>query len=407
MSIVALQGSLDSFKLPDVLSFFNEGKKTGMLTVSNDSREAYVFCRAGAVVYAASNQDSLRLATLLLRKKHISKDQADRIDDIMLHSGGRFGDVAVKHGVLTESQLDEFLKIQVSEVLYDTFLWKGGTFMFYEGFDLPSDAVTIDVDLANLIMEGARRIQEWEECLQLLPDSEAIFRVVSHPESENITLSAQEWKVLFLINGMRTLEDLCRDSEEDPLTVYRVIYGLSANKLIEPVERHDQGMTGAVAPIDEDTMWQSKKADRFGEDSTLRDVGDDTSLLVSPDAKLAYKDVVRTTVAQLAIGNGDLAGTVLLLTDPDYTLGRQSDNTIQITDLGISGHHARIFRGPEGYVIEDLKSRNGTWLNGTRVFHAVLQHNDDIRIGATDLKYQVLYDGATRSGAATPRVDGS
>jgi uncharacterized protein DUF4388/FHA domain-containing protein len=399
MSIVALQGSLDSFKLPDVLTFFDSGRKTGMLTVSNDGREAYVFCRNGAVVYAASNQESLRLATLLLRKKRITRDQAETIDDLMLHSGGRFGDVAVKHGVLTESQLDEFLKIQVSEVLYDSFLWKNGTFAFYEGFDLPSDAVTISVDLANLIMEGARRISEWEECLQLLPDSEAVFRVITRPETEKITLTSEEWKVLFLINGVRTLEDLCRDSEEDPLTVYRVVYGLATNKLIEQVDRRQQGVTAAVADIADETMRQAFDDD-FRDDSTVRETGDDTSLVVSADAKLAYKDVVRTTVAQLGIANGDLAGTVLLLTDAEYTLGRQSDNTIQITDLGISGHHARIFRGPEGYIIEDLKSRNGTWLNGTRVFHAVLQNNDDVRIGATDLKYQVLYDGATKASVA-------
>jgi len=118
------------------------------------------------------------------------------------------------------------------------FLWKDGAFAFYEGFDLPSDAVTIAVDLPNLIMEGARRIQEWEECLQLLPDSGAVFRVIARPESDKITLSADEWKVLFLINGQRTLEELCRDSAEDPLTVYRVVYGLSANKLIEQLEEH-------------------------------------------------------------------------------------------------------------------------------------------------------------------------
>src|SRR5438034_3953150 len=143
MSMVALQGSLDSFKLPDVLTFFNSTKKTGMLTVSNDGRESYVFCREGAVVYAASNQDSLRLATLLLRRKLISREQSEVIDDLMLRGAGRFGDVALQQGILSPEQLDEFMKIQVSEVLYDSFLWKGGTFAFYEGFDLPKDAVTI------------------------------------------------------------------------------------------------------------------------------------------------------------------------------------------------------------------------------------------------------------------------
>ena len=398
MSIIAVQGSLESFKVPEVLTFLDASGKTGMLTVSNDGREAYVFCRRGAVVYAASNQESLRLAALLTRKNQISREQAEMIDDLMLRGGGRFGDVAVREGVLSPQELDEFLKVQVSEVLYDTFLWKAGTFMFYEGFDLPPHAVTIAVDLTNLIMEGARRIDEWEECLQLLPDSTAVFRVVSRPETEKITLSADEWKILFLINGQRSLEELCRDSAEDPLTVYGVVYGLLANRLIEEVER-DNTPAGADS-LAEATILQNMPG--FSEDTTFVETDDDTSLLVSSEARLTYKEVVRTTVAQLAVGNGELEGTVLLLTEPEYTLGRHSENAIQLLDLGISGHHARIFRGPEGYVIEDLKSRNGTWLNGTRVFHAILQNNDELRLGGTNFTYQVLYDGVARTSLTAP-----
>lgn len=409
MSMVALQGSLDSFKLPDVLTFFNNARKTGMLTVANEAREAYVFCRSGEVVYAASNQESLRLASLLVRRNQLTKEQAERIDDLMLRGGGRFGDVAVREGVLTESKLDEALKIQVSEVLYDTFLWKTGTFTFYEGFDLPREAVTIAVELPNLIMEGARRIQEWEQCLQLLPDSSVVFRVVTRPETEEITLSAEEWKVLFLINGQRSLDELCNDSEEEPLTVYRVMYGLAANKLIESVERRD---TNANRPIPPSVIGDETMRHRFVEDDAVTVLeaaepatlvaGDDKSLLVSSDARLAYNDVVRGTVGQLTIVNGDHAGTILILTDAEYSLGRQPDNSIQLTDLGISGHHARVFRGPQGYVIEDLKSRNGSWVNGSRVFHTVLQNGDKIRIGATDMRYEVLYNGARRKSVSTP-----
>jgi hypothetical protein len=399
-SIVALHGSLEAFKLPDVLAFVNSAKKTGMLTVASETREAYVFCRNGSVVYAASNQESMRLGTLLLRKRNISKEQAETIDDLMLRGRGRFGDFAVTQGVLSEPQLDEYLKIQVSEVLYDSFLWKAGTFTFYDGFDLPPDAVTISVDLTNLIMEGARRIEQWEECLQLLPDSGAVFRVIPRPESEKITLTADEWKVLFLINGQRTLEDLCRDTTEDPLTVYRVVYGLWANKLIEEVEGiSDAGLTIAVPGVLTPDTSSNDPEEENVEDTVIDAPVDDTNLLTTPGARLAYKDVVRTTVGQLAVLNGDLEGTVYLLTDAEYSIGRQPDNTFQIADLGISGHHARIFRGPDGYVLEDLKSRNGTWLNGTRVYHAVLQSSDAIRIGSTDLKYEVLYDdGPTRPG---------
>jgi hypothetical protein len=394
MSAVSLQGSLDSFKLPDVLTFLNSIGKTGMLTVTQAEREAYVFFRAGAVVYAASNQESLRLGPLMVRRKEITRDQAGEIDDLMLRSGGRFADIALQKGVLNESQLDDFLKIQVSEVIFDAFVWKSGDFAFFDGIDLPAQAVTISIDLANLIMEGARRINEWEECLRLLPDSSVVFRVVSNPEAEKITLSLDEWKILFLINGQRTLEDICHDTEADAFQVYRLVYGLQANKLIEagtPRSDDTDGFTGPVAAMEEVTVRQP--LGEFTGDTTERDASnDDTSLLIAADATLSYSDVVKKTVARILIRSGEGAGTVIPLIESEYVIGRQKGNQIQLNDLGVSAHHARLFRGPEGYVVEDLKSRNGTWLNGTRIFHSVLHDGDEIRVGATDLHYEVLFD---------------
>ena len=53
-----------------------------------------------------------------------------------------------------------------------------------------------------------------------------VYRVVPKPQDEKVTLTADEWKILFLINGVRTLEELCHDAEDDPFQVYRVVYGL-------------------------------------------------------------------------------------------------------------------------------------------------------------------------------------
>ena len=120
----------------------------------------------------------------------------------------------------------------------------------------------------------------------------------------------------------------------------------------------------------------------------MRERDDDTSLLVSEEAKLSLHDVVKPTIAQLTfIGLGQMVP----LSEQEYLVGRHRDNQIVIHDLGVSGFHARIFRGPDGYIIEDLKSRNGVWLNGTRVFQAVLKQGDKLRLGATDLTYEILF----------------
>jgi hypothetical protein len=349
MSSASLQGSLASFKLPDVLTFLNSTQKTGMLTLTRGEKEAYVFFRAGALVYAASNQEPFR---------------------------GRLA------AIVSKKSSDDTAKIEVSEVIYDAFMWTSATFAFYDDIDLPANAVTISIDLANLIMEGARRIREWQECLRLLPDSSAVFRVAANPESEKVTLSRDEWRILFLINGQRSLDDVCRESETDPFRVYRVVIGLLANKLIQPA---------TIQNLDEtaDATVRQSAAD-FGGDSTVRE--DDTSLLVADDATLAFKDVVRKTVAQLLIIGGEDEGTVIPLVENEYRIGRQRDNQIVLRDLGVSARHARIFRGPDGFAIEDLKSRNGTWVNSARITQSILQSGDEIRLGATDLRFETLFD---------------
>jgi hypothetical protein len=388
VSNASLAGNLAIFKLPDIFTFLASARTTGMLTLASGEKEAYVFFRVGQIIYAASNQESLRLGSILQRKKKITREQAAAIDTFVVRGAGRFGEIAVEQRVLTQEQIDEFLKVQVAEVVFDAFVWQEGTFAFYDGFDLPPHAVTITIDLGNLIMEGARRIEEWEHCIALLPDSQVVFRVVTDPQAEKITLSLDEWKILFLINGQRTLEDLCRDVDDDAFNVYRVVYGLFASKLIEPVSGE---AAEPAPPTADDTMRQT--AMTFGGDSTVTDLGDDTNLLVSSEARLSYGDVVKKTIAQLSITNGDDAGKTYPLSESEHHIGRLFDNDILLNDLGISGHHARIYRGPEGYAIEDLKSRNGTWLNGARVYHSQLAHGDQLRLGATDLRFEVLFEG--------------
>ncbi|HEX8170860.1 MAG TPA: DUF4388 domain-containing protein [Thermoanaerobaculia bacterium] len=391
MADAVLHGSIAAFPLPEVLTFLSTTRKSGTLTVAHESKRASLFFDGGALVYAGSNQEHFRLGSILARRKQITREQRERIEAAMQQDGPQFGQLAVQQGAIDETQLRDFLKVQVSEIVYDAFVWPVGTFAFSRDAALPPYAVTISVDLANLIMEGARRIGEWEQVRELLPDANAVFRVVATPKDERITLTAEEWKVLFQINGQRTLEELSQQSEYDALQVYRIVYGLLANQLLEPAPAARIADDTSTRPVTvaESTIRQSTP--QFGAESTLRDASnDDTSLLVSSEARLSYSDVVSTTVAQLTIANGDGTARVVALTEPEYLIGRNRENSIQIIDLGVSSFHARIYRGAEGYLLEDLKSRNGTYINGTRVYHASLADGDTVHVGQTDLLYEVL-----------------
>ncbi len=398
MTDAVLRGTLRSIPIAAILTFLQSLQKNGTLILTNVRKETGVVFRDGAVVYATSNQEQFRLGAVLLRKQMLSSEQGEAIDALMRSNGGRFGEVAVRQGFLTDDQVRDFLKVQVSEILYDAFVWDGGDFSFTEEMRLPDHAVTIALDLPNLLLEGARRIDQWEQCTRLLPDKTVIFRAVAKPAEEKVTLTADEWKILFLINGRRTLEELCQESNEDPFHVYRVVYGLQASKLIEPIpfgrrRTFDDSRAAASVAVNDtdDTYRQYPRTSAI--DGTIRETPDDAGLLISGDARLLYSDVVRSTVAQLVIRN-EAAPQTVSLSDPQYTIGRHRENSIRLDDPGVSSFHARIYRGPDGYVIEDLKSRNGVWINGKKTGEGGLRDGDRLQLGQTELTYSVLYQPA-------------
>lgn len=69
------------------------------------------------------------------------------------------------------------------------------------------------------------------------------------------------------------------------------------------------------------------------------------------------------------------------------TLGRSPDNQIVLTDDYTSQRHARIEKKSNGFLLRDLRSRNGTLVNGTRILEAWLSDGDRVRIGQTDLTF--------------------
>jgi hypothetical protein len=65
------------------------------------------------------------------------------------------------------------------------------------------------------------------------------------------------------------------------------------------------------------------------------------------------------------------------------SLGRSRSNDIVVPEDAASAQHCRIDREGDSYVLHDLGSTNGVWVNGTRIERAVLQHGDRLKVGGT------------------------
>jgi len=69
------------------------------------------------------------------------------------------------------------------------------------------------------------------------------------------------------------------------------------------------------------------------------------------------------------------------------TIGRVDDNTIKVDNMAVSSHHAKLIRENGDYVLIDLNSLNGTFVNGQKVSKWILKNNDFITIGKHTLVY--------------------
>jgi Domain of unknown function (DUF4388)/FHA domain len=407
-----LEGSLTHFEVPDLLTFLNLGRRTGVLVLERTDRESKLFFREGRPLYATSTADELRFGTLLVKFKKLDPDALDRV----LHATrpmGRIGQTLLQANLLSEEELASFLKVQVSEVIFNTFEWHQGVFAFFDKVDPPVTAVTLDIDLHNLIMEGVRRIDERGRLAEAIPDRSVVVEAVANPErvKQSVTLTPDEWRVFFLVDGRRSVSEICRTvGNPDELATLQIVHNLVQAKFVRlapalvPGEEELPatsfgGKSVATMLLDPKGVAQaaSPKVEYSPASPVRRDEGDDTKEIVNPKAQpyLADADNAagKVTMSRLVLVKDGVETSFPLVRD-SYTLGRHRNNDIVVSDPKASSFHARIDRSPEGFVIVDLKSRNGCWLNGTRVETARLKTGDEVRVGMARLLYRVDYQSS-------------
>jgi len=115
---------------------------------------------------------------------------------------------------------------------------------------------------------------------------------------------------------------------------------------------------------------------------------------------------LRPGTAMVVVRRGPNAGARFLLDTDLVAIGRHPDSAVFLDDVTVSRRHAELRRRPGGYLVRDVGSLNGTYVNKDRVDEVGLVHGDEIQIG----KYRLLFlsgdavagDREAATGAASP-----
>ncbi|MDT4896928.1 MAG: hypothetical protein QOH25_2005 [Acidobacteriota bacterium] len=119
----------------------------------------------------------------------------------------------------------------------------------------------------------------------------------------------------------------------------------------------------------------------------------DNKIVESPVEKL-----VLGTIPRLVAIDGPLSGRTFYVDEPIFSIGRLVSNDICLVDLYVSRHHCVIRTEGDEYMIEDLNSANGTYVNDERVNAGSLKEGSLIEIGASRFLFRLQYS----EGAIAP-----
>lgn len=208
---MAFKGTLDTLSMIDVFQVIGMTRKAGCLVVKHPSGEAKrLYFEAGDVVTATSNAAKDRLGAMLVKMTLLTKEQVEASRKAEQITGVKQGQTLVDNGLLTEKQLHEALARQIAEIFYSVMTWHEGSFDFIEDDRPGPDVFRVRESVTNLIMQGTRQLDEWTIIEKVFPTLDMVISM-SPPKAGggDIHLQADEWQILTLIDGKRTLRQIC------------------------------------------------------------------------------------------------------------------------------------------------------------------------------------------------------
>ncbi len=225
---MAIKGSLKEASLPDVIQLLSMGRKTGCLAIADRQNFGYIYFRDGRIIYASIVNRRDRLGDLLVQSGRLSSDDLQEAIDLQGAFGDKkLGQILLDTGAITRQELEECVALQIEEAVYFLFTWSTGTFNFEVDVAPEAQDVLVAINPESLLLEGARRVDEWSLIEKKVPSFDLIFGVRNDRVAASAaTLSPEQEQLLPLLDGNRDVTAIVETSGLGEFEVGKALYGL-------------------------------------------------------------------------------------------------------------------------------------------------------------------------------------
>ena len=237
---MAFQGDLSNINLASVFQNLLHNRQTGTLLLRRGREERYVYFREGVItMYSQGPGKGTPLAEFMLRLGIVGEKDLEAARK-KKRGRARLSQVISKMGLASPEEIRNAVEEFVREEIYDLFTWEDGTFEFREGdppegvFDSEVALADLSIDANEVILEAARRIDEWERINRYLGSSRDVYVVRKEREEELERLREDPVvkTVLSLLDGRRSVEQVVADSRLGRFQVSRVLADLIAGRFL-------------------------------------------------------------------------------------------------------------------------------------------------------------------------------
>ncbi len=233
-----LEGTLDAFSLPDIFQLLSYTKKTGTLHLRREGQHGLVHLRDGAVTGGRGDADCQALGRRLVGAGLVDDDVlAEAVEKVQADPSTGLARALADSGRLDSELLKSLAAEQATDAVFELLRWPDGDFAFVVDEGDPDD-LGASVPVEDVVAEGNRRLEALGELTDKIPSRSAVVALAPAPWGDP-AVSREEWALLSLVDGSRTVSDLVLLSGTGEFVVISSLAGLAARGLISVAERSE------------------------------------------------------------------------------------------------------------------------------------------------------------------------